>query len=230
MAYSIAGRAYTDNNQNFSFDAGDTPADGLTIYVDVNENGVLDPFGEPSTTTDENGEFSVNAFPSSIPTPFVIDVASDEFEFDGLETNGFNIQIGVTPAGDDGGCDLELLKVRELGRRKGQDESFYRVTYELEITEEMLEDDGARKRGLDIDLGDPGAQFVFGQVKGRKDKAWFDADDDVFTSFGERWNRELEEGDSLKIMLKVRAENFDAIDVSCSLADLDNQGDYDWFC
>ena len=53
---TITGRAFMDNGQGI-FDGSDSPLNGQTVYLDYNNDGTLDN-GEPSTTTDSNGNYS----------------------------------------------------------------------------------------------------------------------------------------------------------------------------
>jgi hypothetical protein len=61
----IHGTKYLDFNGNGIRDDNDRGAVGWTIYLDLNNNGRLDP-NEPSTVTDENGNYSfINIEPGS---------------------------------------------------------------------------------------------------------------------------------------------------------------------
>ncbi|HUT09033.1 MAG TPA: beta-propeller fold lactonase family protein, partial [Thermoguttaceae bacterium] len=53
----IHGRAWNDENADGLQDPGEAALGGWTIYLDVNENGCLDP-GEPSTTTEWDGTYA----------------------------------------------------------------------------------------------------------------------------------------------------------------------------
>ncbi|MBI2481889.1 MAG: VCBS repeat-containing protein, partial [Planctomycetia bacterium] len=53
---SIAGTKYEDLDGDGRQDAGEGPLQGVTIYLDINDNGAHDN-GEPSTLTDSNGDF-----------------------------------------------------------------------------------------------------------------------------------------------------------------------------
>jgi len=53
---TISGHAYSDNNGNGVFDAGDTPLAGVRVYLDANTNGVYDL---PGTFTASSGTLSV---------------------------------------------------------------------------------------------------------------------------------------------------------------------------
>ncbi|MCI0464593.1 MAG: MSCRAMM family adhesin SdrC, partial [Gemmataceae bacterium] len=54
---SISGRAFHDVNGNANQDAGESGLPGWTIFLDPNNNGILD-IGESSTLTDASGNFS----------------------------------------------------------------------------------------------------------------------------------------------------------------------------
>jgi hypothetical protein len=54
---AISGFAFNDANSNGVMDPQEVPMVGLLVYIDSNLNGQYDP-GEPSTTTDNNGQYS----------------------------------------------------------------------------------------------------------------------------------------------------------------------------
>jgi uncharacterized membrane protein len=54
---SISGNKFQDTNGNRVRNSGEPGLRGFTIYIDANNNHVLDP-GERSTTTDANGNYS----------------------------------------------------------------------------------------------------------------------------------------------------------------------------
>jgi protocatechuate 3,4-dioxygenase beta subunit len=55
----ISGRAYNDFNLNGTLDSGEPGLPGVTLFLDSNNNGVLDP-GETSTVTDTSGNYSLS--------------------------------------------------------------------------------------------------------------------------------------------------------------------------
>ncbi|MDB5327190.1 MAG: in-like serine protease [Phycisphaerales bacterium] len=57
---SLAGSAFNDNNNNAKYDGGDGVGKGLTIFLDLNNDNVLDA-GEKSVISDANGKFSFTA-------------------------------------------------------------------------------------------------------------------------------------------------------------------------
>ncbi len=52
----ITGRAFNDLNRNETLDSGEPGLSGLTLFLDSNDTGVLDP-GETRTTTDSTGNY-----------------------------------------------------------------------------------------------------------------------------------------------------------------------------
>ena len=53
---SIAGSVFNDAHNNGVESPDDAPMAGVTVYLDANNDGVLDP-GDPTTTTDANGNY-----------------------------------------------------------------------------------------------------------------------------------------------------------------------------
>ena len=60
----IDGTIWNDLNQSGSQDAGDTPAAGISIYIDANNDGQLNS-GEPQQVTDANGGYSFSVDPGN---------------------------------------------------------------------------------------------------------------------------------------------------------------------
>ena len=60
----LSGVVYHDMNINAEFDAGDTPLQGWTIYVDENRDNTLDP-GEPRFITGASGSYRFTLAPST---------------------------------------------------------------------------------------------------------------------------------------------------------------------
>lgn len=58
-AYSIAGVKFLDSNFNRQQDVGEPGLSDWTIYLDLNNNGILNA-GEPSTLTDATGHYAFN--------------------------------------------------------------------------------------------------------------------------------------------------------------------------
>ncbi|HAN75793.1 MAG TPA: hypothetical protein DCQ63_17095, partial [Planktothrix sp. UBA8402] len=59
---SISGIKFNDTNANALLDAGETPLQGWTIYIDSNGNGALDTT-EPTTVTGANGSYTFTNVP-----------------------------------------------------------------------------------------------------------------------------------------------------------------------
>lgn len=55
----VAGHIYRDGNKNGGLDAGEMGDPNLTVYLDLNGNGIRDG-GEPNTITDANGNFKIS--------------------------------------------------------------------------------------------------------------------------------------------------------------------------
>jgi len=53
---SITGSVFNDSNNSGVQSPGDVPMAGVTVYIDGNNDGVLDS-GDPTTTTDANGNY-----------------------------------------------------------------------------------------------------------------------------------------------------------------------------
>lgn len=63
--HSISGQKWSDINGDGDQDEGEEGLSGWTIYADFNDNGTLD-VGEPSTTTDANGNYSLTGLVNGI--------------------------------------------------------------------------------------------------------------------------------------------------------------------
>ena len=59
----IQGQSFNDINRNGVRDEADEPGRGWTVYLDQNNNGILDP-REPSTNTGETGEYEFTELPA----------------------------------------------------------------------------------------------------------------------------------------------------------------------
>jgi hypothetical protein len=68
---SISGTKFNDLDGNGAFDGSDGGISGFIIYVDLNNNGSLDD-GEPSATTDGNGNYTITGVPSNIAPGHVV--------------------------------------------------------------------------------------------------------------------------------------------------------------
>ncbi len=60
---AISGTKFEDMNGDGMQDPGEPGMAGVTVYIDANNNGLLDS-GERSTTTDENGDYVLDALPA----------------------------------------------------------------------------------------------------------------------------------------------------------------------
>jgi hypothetical protein len=69
---TVSGTAFNDVNANNAFDTGEPALDGVQLYLDANNNGVLDA-GELSTTTSDGGKYSFSGVPAG--SYFVREVA-----------------------------------------------------------------------------------------------------------------------------------------------------------
>jgi hypothetical protein len=67
----ISGTKFNDLDGNGAFDGSDGGISGFIIYVDLNNNGSLDD-GEPSATTDGNGNYTITGVPSNIAPGHVV--------------------------------------------------------------------------------------------------------------------------------------------------------------
>jgi len=57
--FSISGTAYNDANHNGARDGGEVGLAGVTIFIDTNKDGFLDP-GDRTATTDAQGDYAFN--------------------------------------------------------------------------------------------------------------------------------------------------------------------------
>ncbi|MGF1456366.1 MAG: cellulose binding domain-containing protein [Alphaproteobacteria bacterium] len=126
---------------------------------------------------------------------------------------------------DDGGdpgmggdvCDLEVKHVNDWF-----DPSYgggYVATFELTITEDLLEGESTTGWTLDLDLAE--GSFVNGWLDGFQGPVHFDAHTGTFTTVGNAWQPELRAGDTLHIGIQVEGAGFDEDDVSCAFSDDD---------
>jgi protocatechuate 3,4-dioxygenase beta subunit len=92
---TISGTKFEDIDGSGVFKPGDPGIAGVTIYLDANNNGVLDP-GEVSTTTDANGNYQfTNLAPG---TYYVREVVPPGF----IQTTPYPAPIVVSAAGGGG--------------------------------------------------------------------------------------------------------------------------------
>jgi fimbrial isopeptide formation D2 family protein/uncharacterized repeat protein (TIGR01451 family) len=57
---SVSGIKFRDNNGNGVRDPGEPTMAGVTIYVDLNNNGIFEPPGEPSAVTNGLGQYTIS--------------------------------------------------------------------------------------------------------------------------------------------------------------------------
>ncbi len=55
---AVNGSVFLDTNINGTFDRGETPLPGQTVYLDLKGDGTLDP-GDPTAVTDASGDYSL---------------------------------------------------------------------------------------------------------------------------------------------------------------------------
>jgi hypothetical protein len=60
---TISGETFIDANGNGTFDAGEQPLSGVTVYVDLNNSGSY-VAGDPSAVSTSNGSYTINSVPS----------------------------------------------------------------------------------------------------------------------------------------------------------------------
>jgi hypothetical protein len=65
---AIAGQTYEDRNGNGALDAGDVPLNGVTVFLDADNDGVIDG-GEPSLVTAGSGNYT---FGSLAPDSYIV--------------------------------------------------------------------------------------------------------------------------------------------------------------
>ncbi|WP_158222512.1 SdrD B-like domain-containing protein [Rhodopirellula sp. MGV] len=77
---TVTGIQFLDANENQTFDAGDSPLEGLTVFADYNGNGHRDA-GEPFAVSDATGAYAIENVPFGFhiidtePTPGSVPVA-----------------------------------------------------------------------------------------------------------------------------------------------------------
>ena len=54
---SISGEVFFDSNGNTALDAGEPGLSGWTVYLDLNNDGTVDP-GDPTAVTDADGNYA----------------------------------------------------------------------------------------------------------------------------------------------------------------------------
>lgn len=105
--YTISGTAFFDASGNGARDAGERGLSGLTVYLDVNVNGLLDA-GEPTTTTsgdlfftpgvDETGKYSFTHLARG--TYVVREVVSSDLEATAAAAREKTVTVGPASQAD----------------------------------------------------------------------------------------------------------------------------------
>jgi SdrD B-like domain len=72
---SISGIVYQDTNYNGEYDEGEELVANRTVWIDANDNQLLDE-AETSTTTDENGAYSLTGLPAN--TEYLVRAMADD--------------------------------------------------------------------------------------------------------------------------------------------------------
>ncbi len=89
----VSGQTFEDRNDNGLIDGSDVPLNGVTVYLDTNNNGVLDA-GETSTTTSGSGNYSL---PGLIPgTYHVREVIPSGYVATTPASGAANVTVGST--------------------------------------------------------------------------------------------------------------------------------------
>ena len=225
-SFSLTGSVYEDFDDDGQRDFGEEPVEGARVYLDSNNNGKFDP-GEVSALTNSLGEWFANDFPDSdFGDPLRVE-APDGFEFNGpgktdYEQGEQGIRQFVTPEGSGHGCELDLVKFRDIGRNPYAEK--HKLVYKLELTEDMIEGGSVRDFSLDLDLEDPYASFIFAKAKGGGVQSVFDRRTGEIEGWVKYHKPDLEAGDTLRIVVKVKGD-VDPDDISCTFTDLDD----DWY-
>jgi hypothetical protein len=112
---AISGTKFEDLNGDGTQDPGEPGMAGVTVYIDANNNGVLDS-GERSTTTDEDGDYVFDALPAG---DYVVrEIVPDNYaQTAPLDSASFYAYMEATTTGmmQIGLIDPESGQVRRLG-------------------------------------------------------------------------------------------------------------------
>jgi hypothetical protein len=104
---SISGVGYNDLDGNGTREAAEPGMANQTVYLDANNNAVLDP-GEKSTTTDANGAYEFNNLPGG--TYFVRTVTTDTWTATGNVPYMVTVVQGQTTTGVNLGVVEEVFR------------------------------------------------------------------------------------------------------------------------
>lgn len=103
---SLTGRVFFDNNGNGKDDGADVPLAGITVYVDANDNGILDP-GELFKQTNDEGAYRIEFVRPGFNRIRVIAPAglraSNQEDYGFVFASGFgarNIDFALTDVGE----------------------------------------------------------------------------------------------------------------------------------
>ncbi|WP_299840411.1 SdrD B-like domain-containing protein, partial [uncultured Tenacibaculum sp.] len=91
----VTGVVYGDTNGNGTQDGSESGLGGVTVYADLDGDGVQDP-GEPSTTTNPDGSYTLTGVPAGSPVDIV--VVEGDLPSGSTQTEGTN-PTSVTPVG-----------------------------------------------------------------------------------------------------------------------------------
>tara|TARA_Y100000296_G_scaffold87245_1_gene131080 strand:+ start:89328 stop:93191 length:3864 start_codon:yes stop_codon:yes gene_type:complete len=97
----------------------------------------------------------------------------------------------------------------------------YNATFKLTLTEDMVKDGAVNGWSIDVDINNPDASFSSGWLNGFNGKASFDRAEGVFTNADQKYQPELNIGDSIEFSVQVQDTGFNIDDFSFSFVDLD---------
>ncbi|MGC4031720.1 MAG: fibronectin type III domain-containing protein [Tepidisphaeraceae bacterium] len=114
---TLSGQLFNDADRSLTYDAGETPFVGQTVFIDANQNGELDG-GEQTTTTDEDGRYTFTGLADGEYT-IGTTVSNDDYTSttatsDGTKKGSFDIKLnGVDSIVDPKvRAAFELAKIR----------------------------------------------------------------------------------------------------------------------
>ena len=93
---AISGFVFADTNGNGVQDNGEGPAVGQELFIDLNNNGTLDP-GDPTATTDSNGDYEFTGLAAGTYTVDMI-IPADSHESFPIVGGGQKVTVTTTPA------------------------------------------------------------------------------------------------------------------------------------